>query len=126
MLNHDLKIATYKVNQHTSIIDIRDEITALTQHLLLDAYNRASAGETSTIILNFSRLKQINSPSINLLVVLLGRARQQQQRLAAFGLSRYLREILGLTGIDKLFDIYDTEAEALAAAEIGRNQHAMI
>jgi anti-anti-sigma factor len=117
MINPEVKITIYKVNQRTSIIDIRDEITALTQNTLLNAYGRASTGETSTIILNFTGLEQINSSGLSLLIILLGQARRRGQRLLTFGLSGHIRDILCLSGLDKVIDIYETEVEAVTAAE---------
>ena len=98
------------------IVDIRGEITAASEDVLMDAYNQASEEGAKSIVLNFSGLEYMNSGGIGLLVTLLVRANRQRQRLLAFGLSEHYREILALTRIDEAIAIYDSEDEALAAA----------
>jgi anti-sigma B factor antagonist len=98
------------------IVDIKGEITAASEDVLMDAYNGASEGGARAIVLNFSGLEYMNSGGIGLLVTLLVRANRQRQRLLAFGLSDHYREILALTRIDEAIAIYNSEDEALAAA----------
>jgi anti-sigma B factor antagonist len=51
-----------------------------------------------------------------MLVTLLVRANRQRQQLLAFGLNEHYRQIFELTRLDEAIGIYETEAEALAAA----------
>jgi anti-sigma B factor antagonist len=105
-----------KVDDRASIVDINGQITAASESPLMDAYGRASGGQTRAIILNFSGLEYMNSGGIGLLVTLLVRANRQRQRLLAFGLDEHYREIFQLTRLDEAIGIHDTEAAALAAA----------
>ena len=98
------------------IIDIRGDITAASEDVLMEAYTQASADSVRTIALNFSGLEYMNSGGIGLLVTLLVRANRQRQRLLAFGLSDHYREIFELTRLDEAIAIYQSEEEALAAA----------
>lgn len=99
-----------------SIIDISGEVTARSDGVLTDAYNRANAAETRAVILNFTELAYMNSSGIGLLVTLLVRAQRNRQRLLAFGLSEHYRQIFDLTRLDEAIGIHADEAEALAAA----------
>ena len=66
--------------------------------------------------LNFTGLEYMNSGGIGLLVTLLVRANRAKQKLLAYGLTEHYRQIFELTRLDEAIGIYDTEAEALAAA----------
>jgi anti-sigma B factor antagonist len=99
-----------------SIIDIRGEVTARSDSVLSDAYERAAGAGTRAIILNFTQLEYMNSSGIGLLVMLLVRANRKKQRLLAFGLNEHYRQIFDLTRLDEAIGIHDDEAAALSAA----------
>ena len=105
-----------KASDRASIIDIRGDVTAGSEDVLMDAYTRASDGQTRSIVLDFSRLEYMNSGGIGLLVTLLVRANRQRQRLFAFGLNEHYRQIFELTRLDEAIEIYESETDALAAA----------
>src|SRR5918992_2928884 len=96
------------------VIDIKGEITAASEDVLMDAYNRASESGAKAIVLNFTELQYMNSGGIGLLVTLLVRAQRQRQRVLAFGLSDHYRQIFELTRLDEAVGIHDSEDEALA------------
>jgi anti-sigma B factor antagonist len=105
------------VNAHTSIIGIAGDVTAAREAALMEAYNAAATAGTRTVILDFSELEYMNSTGIGLLVTLLVRANRAQQKLLACGFTDHYRQILQLTRLDEAIGIYDTEADAIAAAE---------
>ena len=98
------------------IVDIKGDITAASEDVLMDAYTRASGDGVRTIVLNFSGLEYMNSGGIGLLVTLLVRTQRQRQRLLAFGLSDHYRQIFELTRLDEAISIQESEEDALAAA----------
>ena len=105
-----------KASDRASIIEIRGDVTSGSEDVLMDAYTRASDGQTRSIVLDFSRLEYMNSGGIGLLVTLLVRANRQRQRLFAFGLNEHYRQIFELTRLDEAIEIYESETDALAAA----------
>jgi len=105
-----------KVNQTTSIIDIRGEVSGFAENALMEAYAQAANGSTRNIILNFNDLVYMNSSGIGLLVTLLIRTQRQKQSLLAYGLSEHYQQIFELTRLNEAISIYDSEAAALAAA----------
>lgn len=111
-----LEITTRKISAKTSTLDIQGEVTGSAESILMDAYNQATAGSASAVILNFSGLEYMNSSGIGLLVTLLIRTQRQKQRLLAFGLSDHYRQIFELTQLDKAIGIHASEANAVAAA----------
>ena len=98
------------------MIDIKGDVTAQSEDVLMEAYGRASAASAKAIVLNFTGLDYMNSGGIGLLVTLLVRAQRQGQRLLAYGLTDHYRQIFELTRLDEAVGIHDTEADALAAA----------
>jgi anti-sigma B factor antagonist len=105
-----------RVSSTASIIDIKGDVSAFAEDVLMSAYTEASTPSTRTIILNFSGLEYMNSSGIGLLVTLLIRVQRQKQRLLAFGLSDHYRHIFELTRLNEAIGIYDSEAAAVAAA----------
>jgi len=98
----------------TVIIDIEGDLTGTSENTLMDAYAQASDGDTSKILLNFSKLDYLNSSGIGLLVTMLIRTQRQKQTLMACGLSDHYVEIFKLTRLDEAISIFDDENTALA------------
>ena len=105
-----------EVTEQTRLIDIKGDITAQSEDVLMDAYGRSSGEGVKAIVLNFTRLDYMNSGGIGLLVTLLVRAQRQRQRMLAYGLSDHYRQIFELTRLDEAVGIHDSEDDALAAA----------
>lgn len=99
-----------------SVIDIHGQVTGFAEKVMSEAYEEASAQYPKCILLNFTNLEYMNSSGIGLLVTILIRAQRNHRRLAAFGLSPHYRQIFELTRLDDAIAIYETEAEAVAAA----------
>lgn len=106
-----------EVSPRTSAVDIKGDVTAACEQALMDAHARASKPTTQAIVLNFTGLEYMNSGGIGMLVTLLVRANRQRQRLLAYGLSDHYRQIFELTRLDEAIAIYDSEADAFAAAD---------
>jgi anti-sigma B factor antagonist len=105
-----------ELSERARAIDIKGDITANSEEVLMDAYGRASDDGVKAIVLNFAGLEYMNSGGIGLLVTLLVRAQRQRQRVLAYGLSDHYRQIFELTRLDEAVGIHDSEAEALEAA----------
>jgi anti-sigma B factor antagonist len=105
-----------EVSEGARVIEIKGDITAGSEDVLMDAYNRASEPGVRAIVLSFAELDYMNSGGIGLLVTLLVRAQRQRQRVLAFGLSDHYRQIFELTRLDEAVGIHDSEDEALAEA----------
>ncbi len=111
-----VKMEVRRVGDNVSVIDIKGELTAFAEDVLMDAYNQASDGRVRAIVLNFEGLEYMNSSGIGLLVTLLIRVNREKQRLLTYGLSEHYRSIFQITRLDDAIGIYDTEDEAVEAA----------
>lgn len=105
-----------KVGEGVSVIDVKGELTAFAEGVLMDAYNEASDGRVRAIVLNFEGLEYMNSSGIGLLVTLLIRVNREKQRLLTYGLSEHYRSIFQITRLDDAIGIHESEAEAVEAA----------
>ena len=106
-----------KVNDRVSVIDVKGELTAFAEGVLMQAYNQASDRRVHAIVLNFEGLEYMNSSGIGLLVTLLIRINREKQRLLTYGLSEHYRNIFQITRLDESISIYDSEEEAARAAD---------
>ena len=113
MGSRELTMDVRRIGDEVAVVDIRGEVTAACEPVLMSAYEAASDGKTSRLVLNFAGLEYMNSGGIGMLVTLLVRANRQRQQLSAFGLSEHYREIFELTRLDEAITIYDNEESAL-------------
>ncbi len=116
MEHAEIVFGVRRANAGASIIDVQGELTSAAEQALMDAYTQASANGVRTIILNFNGLEYMNSSGIGLLVTLLIRINRQKQRLLTYGLSEHYQHIFELTRLNEAIGMYETEADALAAA----------
>ena len=70
---------------------------------------------TSRVILNLEKVKYIDSSGVASLVEGLKASRDIGSRLLLFGLSPFVRQVLQLTRLLKIFEIYENEQQALSA-----------
>jgi anti-sigma B factor antagonist len=106
-----------KVSEKVCVIDIKGELTAFSEDVLMAAYNQASDGGARSIVLNFEGLQYMNSSGIGLLVTLLIRVNREKQRLLTYGLSEHYQNIFQITRLDDAIGIYESEEEAVRAAD---------
>jgi anti-sigma B factor antagonist len=111
-----LSMDVRRVGDSIAIVDIKGDVTAACEPVLMSAYEAAGGASASKLVLNFAGLEYMNSGGIGMLVTLLVRANRQRQELAAIGLSDHYREIFELTRLDEAITIYDSEESALVGA----------
>ena len=116
MTQGTLSTTVRRLGGEVAVMDIEGEITSASEDALGEAYEEGADGGARTVVLNFTGLEYMNSGGIGLLVTLLVRANRAKHRLLAFGLTEHYRQIFELTRLDEAIGIYDTEAEAVAAA----------
>ena len=72
--------------------------------------------KTPRVIMNLTAVKYIDSSGVASLVEGLKAARDMKSRFILYGLSTAAREVLQLSRLLKVFEVYDDEAQSLAAA----------
>jgi anti-sigma B factor antagonist len=100
----------------TTVLDISGDIdlahsTELRRIVLIEFRE----SRTPRVILNMCGVKYIDSSGVASLVEGLKASRDVGSRLILFGLSPIVQEVLQLSRLLKIFEIYDTEDKALAS-----------
>jgi anti-sigma B factor antagonist len=70
---------------------------------------------TSRVVVNLSQVRYIDSSSVASLIEGLKASRDLGSRFILIGLSTSAREVLQLSRLAKVFEIYDNEEQALAS-----------
>ena len=96
-----------------AVLDLGGDITSQAQEDLAAAYDKATEIDPSAVLLNFTAVSYINSTGIALLVGLLARARSENRRLLACGLTPHYTEIFQVTRLSDFMDIYEDEDGAI-------------
>jgi anti-sigma B factor antagonist len=100
---------------HATIVDINGDVTLYNspeiRKVLMDALNKKG---TERVVVNMSGVNYIDSAGVASLVEGLKLARSLKNAFALYGLNKHPREVLELTRLIKVFEIYDTENEAVS------------
>jgi anti-anti-sigma factor len=99
------------------VIDLTGDVNSDAEAALNDAYARATAGGSDSVVLNFARADYINSTGIALIVGILAQARTSGIEVKAFGLSDHYREIFEITRLADFMTIADNEDRAVGGPE---------
>jgi len=109
-----MNISTRQV-QNASIVDVTGDITLYNtpevRKILIELLKEKQA---KRVIVNLQNVKYIDSAGVASLVEGLKISRDLKSGFALFGLSRTTREVLELTRLLKVFEVHDTEEQALA------------
>jgi len=100
---------------NATILDINGDVTLYNspeiRKTLMDALNKKG---TQRVIVNMSGVNYIDSAGVASLVEGLKLARSLKNGFALYGLNKHPREVLELTRLSKVFEIYDNESEAVS------------
>jgi len=95
-------------------VDINGDVTLYNspeiRKTLMDALNKKG---TNRVVMNMSGVNYIDSAGVASLVEGLKLARTLKSGFALYGLNKHPREVLELTRLIKVFEIYDNETEAV-------------
>src|SRR5271170_290313 len=106
---------TTRQSGSATIVDVVGDITLYnTPEVRKILLNLLKEKRVKRVIVNLQQVKYIDSAGVASLVEGLKVSREMDSGFALFGLSRMTREVLELTRLLKVFEVHDTEAEALA------------
>jgi anti-sigma B factor antagonist len=111
-----VKISARRVDQ-TTIFDVSGDIdmsnSTEVRKALLGELRGAKAAR---VVLNLTGVKYMDSSGVASLVEGLKASRESGSRFVLFGLSASAREVLKISRLLKLFEIYDDEEQAMSAS----------
>jgi anti-sigma B factor antagonist len=100
----------------TAIVDVSGDIDLASSPEVRKALlHEVRDNRSPRVVLNLSEVRYIDSSGVASLVEGLKASRDIGSRFILVGLSGPAREVLQLSRLVKVFEIYDTEGEALAA-----------
>ena len=98
----------------TTIVDVTGDIDMGTSPGLRKTLLE-SLKKTPRLVVNMREVRYVDSSGIASLVEVLKEARNKKKRLVLFGLNAAVHDVLQLTRLTKIFEIRETEEEALQA-----------
>jgi len=108
-----MELSTRQI-ENATILDVVGDITLYNspnvRKVLLDLLK---GKRVPRVIVNLEKVRYIDSAGVASLVEGLKVSRDLKSEFALFGLTRTTREVLELTRLIKVFDVYETEQEAL-------------
>lgn len=107
--------ASTRIEGGRTIIDVVGKIdfgsSPALRKMLLDALE----GKAAYVAVNLSEVKYLDSSGIASLLEALKYARDAKKRLVLFGVTGAVRQVLQLTRLTGVFEIFDTEQQVLDA-----------
>jgi anti-sigma B factor antagonist len=99
-----------------SIVDVTGDITLYhSPDLRKTLLDLIKTQHIPFVIVNMTAVKYIDSAGVASLIEGLKAARELKSRFALFGLSRVAREVLELTRLLKVFEVYEDESQAVVS-----------
>ncbi len=93
-------------------IDIRGNVNAASEPVLLEAYSHISAWNVPKILFRFNENASVNGAGIAVLIQLLTQSKQRGQSVILTGLAENFQKVFEMVGVTKLARIVQDEAEA--------------
>jgi anti-sigma B factor antagonist len=97
-----------------AVLSLSGRLDLASGAMLKEQVKRLIEKNTNQIHLNLSEVEFINSSGLGALVSVMKEVRLQKGRLTLSNLASYVQEIFEITQLSHIFEIYLTEAEALA------------
>lgn len=104
-------VASVRHTGDVAIVDLAGQLDGTAEKTLQSAWD--AVGDASVVALNFTKATYINSTGIALIVGLLGRAREADKTVRAFGLMDHYKEIFDITRLSDFIDIHADETGAV-------------
>lgn len=106
-----------KDQEGTKVLFLDGRLDMATGGVLKEEISKLCANGSIRIHLNFNKIDFINSSGLGALVSIMKQVRLNNGRLTLSNMASYVREIFDLTQLSHVFEIYDSQAEALASNE---------
>ena len=98
-----------------TVIQLTGRLDLASGSSLKERVKKLLAKNDTTIHLNLAQVEFINSSGLGALVSIMKEVRLTKGRLTLSNLASYVQEIFDITQLSHIFEIYQTEDEALAS-----------
>ncbi len=110
----NLSMTSRALSETTCILEIEGEVDVYTSPQLKQDLVALAEQGTKHIVIDLSKVEYLDSTGLGVLIGGLKRLREAGGNMALVGPGMRIQRIFEITGLNKIFDIYATEAEALA------------
>ena len=112
MAESEEKEISWTLEDGLACIDIRGNVNASSESLLLETYSQINAQELRKILFRFNENASINGAGIAVLIQLLTESMNRKQSVILTGLAENFQKVFEMVGVTKLARIVPDEAEA--------------
>ncbi|MBI9018408.1 MAG: STAS domain-containing protein [Phycisphaerae bacterium] len=111
--NNNGIVKSQTITGNTTILELTGEIEMNCVMQLREAVMEAMQ-ESKIVVLNMTEVKFMDSSGLATMVETLQQSKRQDKQLKIAGLNQRVKSIFEISRLETVFDIYDTEKEALA------------
>ena len=118
----NLKVTPRSVGGNTTevqALDLEGEVDVYTAPVLRQAILDQVEGGVKHLLINLTRVEYLDSTGLGILIGGVKRLKEQGGSLRLVGPSARIQRIFEITGLNKIFDVYASEQEALGTAAGG-------
>lgn len=109
-----VRVATKKLSDHLALVEIEDKLMTEEHIQMLQNAVKEVVEEPSThVILDLSRIKRINSIGLGCLISIYTTVSNQKGILKVGGTNEFVKNVLNITKLNEVFEIYPTKEEAI-------------
>jgi anti-sigma B factor antagonist len=113
--NMNLKVASRSATNGAVVLDLEGEVDVYTAPLLRqEMLGQADSGNRNLIV-NLSQVEYLDSTGLGILIGGVKRLKELDGSLKLVGPSARILRIFDITGLNRIFDVYPTEEDAIAA-----------
>lgn len=109
-----MQITQSKHNDYV-LVGLEGEVDLNSSPQLRKIFNEIIDKGATKILVNFSKVSYIDSSGLATLIEMMQRIKKSNGRMSLVQMSDKIKSLFEITKLDKLFSIYKTQEEALAA-----------
>ena len=118
----NFKTNTRTINENTSVIKLDGEVDVYTAPQLKQQIIGMLDNNIIHVIVDLTDVEYLDSTALGVLIGGLKRLREREGSLSLVCPNPRIRRIFEITGLDRIFDIHQTEDQALSAEKIKEGQ----
>lgn len=111
----NLKVAPRDLSNGVKSLDLDGEVDVYTAPLLRQAIVDQVDSGTKHLLINLSKVEYLDSTGLGILIGGVKRLKEQDGSLRLVGPSARITRIFEITGLNKIFEVFDSEQTALSA-----------
>ena len=113
----NLKVTPRSVQDTVQALDLEGEVDVYTAPLLRQEIMDQVDNGTNHLLVNLEKVEYLDSTGLGILIGGVKRAKEKGGSLKLVGPSARITRIFEITGLNKIFDVYPTESDAIASME---------